>query len=183
MQDNNNVRASLEGKVAFTIKEESNHQIAFLDTLVSRKGNAIIIDVYRKPTHTDCYLDFFSHHDQRQKISTAEALLQYTGAQQGILRTLNLAMSPMAYDLKTILQTLSPNTIPTHEELACLFFKWSTRQEHSSSYAILSFINGITQSLTRILQKHATKVINNPFKTLQEEFPSPKFSVRLASTN
>lgn len=77
MQDKNNLRAGVEEKVAFTIKEESNHQFAFLYTLVSRKGNAIIIDVYRKPTHTDRYLDFFSRHDQRHKISTAETLLQH----------------------------------------------------------------------------------------------------------
>jgi len=41
-------------------------------TLVTRKDNALIIDVYRKPSHTD----FFSHHDKRHKISTAETKLQ-----------------------------------------------------------------------------------------------------------
>ena len=40
-------------------EEENNNQIAFLDALVSRKDNALIVDVYRKPTHTDRYLDFW----------------------------------------------------------------------------------------------------------------------------
>ena len=66
---------SIDPHISFTTEEESNNQIAFLDTLVSRKNNAIIIDVYRKPTHTDRYLDFFSHHDKRHRISTAETLL------------------------------------------------------------------------------------------------------------
>ena len=42
-------------------------QIAFLDTLVSRRNGVAVIDVYRKPTHTDRYLDFSSHHDIKHK--------------------------------------------------------------------------------------------------------------------
>ena len=57
------------------VLKESDQQIAFLDTLVSRKDNTITIDVYRKGTHKDRYLDFSSHHDKRHKISTAETLL------------------------------------------------------------------------------------------------------------
>ena len=57
------------------LRRISDQQIAFLDTLVSRKDNTITISVYRKATHTDRYLDFSSHHDKRHKISTAETLL------------------------------------------------------------------------------------------------------------
>ena len=39
--------------VPFTIELENNGQIAFLDTLVSRRNGVVVIDVYRKPTHTD----------------------------------------------------------------------------------------------------------------------------------
>ena len=65
----------IDQHISFTIEEENNNQIAFLDTLVTRKNNALIVEVYRKPTHTDRYLDFFSHHDKRHKISAAEILL------------------------------------------------------------------------------------------------------------
>ena len=47
--------------------------------------------------------------------------------------------------------------------------------ENSNSYAVLHFINGVTQRLTRILRRHEIQVINKPLKTLQQEFPSPKF--------
>ena len=66
---------SIDPHISFTIEEESDQQIAFLDTLVSRKNNTITIDVFRKATHTDRYLDYFSHHDKIHKISTAETLL------------------------------------------------------------------------------------------------------------
>ena len=42
---------------------DPNGQISFLDTLVSRKNGVTVIDVYRKPTHTDRYLDYSSHHE------------------------------------------------------------------------------------------------------------------------
>ena len=55
---------SIDPHISFTIEEESDQQIAFLDTLVSRKDNKITISVYRKATNTDRYLDFSSHHDK-----------------------------------------------------------------------------------------------------------------------
>ena len=65
---------SINPHISFTIEEESDQQIAFLDSLVSRKDNMITIGVYRKATHTDRNLDFSSHHDKRHKISAAETL-------------------------------------------------------------------------------------------------------------
>ena len=67
------------------------------------------------------------------------------------------------------------HAIPSPEELVCMFFKWAAPLENSNSYAILPFINGVTQPLTRILRRHEIQVINKPLKTLQQEFPSPKF--------
>ena len=58
---------SFDTNILFTIKTECNGKIPFLDTLVSRRNGVIIVDVYRKPTHTDRYLDFNSHHDRQHK--------------------------------------------------------------------------------------------------------------------
>ena len=62
----NTLNAS-DPKISFTIELENNGQIAFLDTLVSRRNGVVVIDVYRKPTHTDRYLDFSCHHDKNTK--------------------------------------------------------------------------------------------------------------------
>jgi len=70
----NTLNAS-DPKISFTIELENNDKIAFLDTLVSRRNNVSVIDVYRKATHTDRYLDFSSHHELKHKISTASTLL------------------------------------------------------------------------------------------------------------
>ena len=94
-----NTLNSIDQHISFTIEEENNNQIAFLDALVSRKDNALIVDVYRKPTHTDRYLDFFSHHDKRHKISTAETLLHRAiFPTRNKEKRLNLFVSPTLFE-------------------------------------------------------------------------------------
>ena len=66
---------SIDPHISFTIEHENNCQISFLDTLVSRDNGKLIINVYWKPTHTDRYLDFHSHHGKNHKISTAATLI------------------------------------------------------------------------------------------------------------
>ena len=61
---------SIDQHISFTIEHES-----FLDTLILRDNGKLLVDIYRKPTHTDRYLDFHSHHDRKHKSSTAETLL------------------------------------------------------------------------------------------------------------
>ena len=56
-----------------------------------------------------------------------------------------------------------------------MFFKWAAPQENPNSFTVLSFINGVTQPVTRILRRHDIQVVNKLFKTSQQEFPSPKF--------
>ena len=52
-------------------------------------------------------------------------------------------------------------------------FKWAALSDFFN-YTILPYINGISQPLTRLLEKHDIRVVNKPLKTLQQEFPSPK---------
>ena len=79
----------IDPNISFTVELEQDNKISFLDTLITRQGNIHKIDVFRKPTHTDRYLDFNSHHDFKHKISTARTLINrlqtlpntYTGKQ------------------------------------------------------------------------------------------------------
>ena len=58
----------------FTMEEESNGELAFLDTLLKRNNGEISVLVYRKPTHTDQYLHYSSHHQASRKESVASSL-------------------------------------------------------------------------------------------------------------
>lgn len=53
---------------------EQNHQVAFLDVLVSRVGNCLNPRVYRKATNTDRYFHKLSNHHPSQKQETIKTL-------------------------------------------------------------------------------------------------------------
>ena len=60
--------------IKFTMEEESNGELAFLDTLLKQNNGEISVLVYRKPTHTDQYLHYSSHHQTSCKESVVSSL-------------------------------------------------------------------------------------------------------------
>ena len=57
------------------MEEESNGELAFLDTLLKRNNGEISLLVYRKTAHTDQYLHYSSHHQTSCKESVVSSLL------------------------------------------------------------------------------------------------------------
>ena len=58
----NNVRPSIK----FTAEVEKDGRLPFLDTLLQRRDDGSLdVSVYRKPMHTNRYLDLHSHHPPR----------------------------------------------------------------------------------------------------------------------
>ena len=66
----------MDPTIQFTLEHEHNGKVAFLDTVITRENGKLNIDVYRKPTHTDRYLDYNSHHQHKHKVSTARTLIR-----------------------------------------------------------------------------------------------------------
>ena len=66
---------NLHQNIKFTMEKESNGELAFLDTLLKRNNGEISVLVYRKPTHTDQYLHYSSHHQTSCKESVVSSLL------------------------------------------------------------------------------------------------------------
>ena len=61
--------------IKFTKELEKSGQLAFLDVSVQQMENgSLATSVYRKPTHTDRYLQYSSHHPVIQKVSVARTL-------------------------------------------------------------------------------------------------------------
>ena len=60
--------------IQFTMEEEQNLSLPFLDVLVIRHDKTLRTQIYRKPTYTDRYLHFDSHHPQHQKLAITKTL-------------------------------------------------------------------------------------------------------------
>ena len=54
---------NLHQNIKFTMEEESNGEVAFLDTLLKWNNGEISVLVYINSTHTDQYLQCSSHHE------------------------------------------------------------------------------------------------------------------------
>ena len=138
---------AVDPKISFTIETENNGQISFLDTLITRKNGAVTISVYRKPTHTDRYLDFNSHHELKHKISTASTLLNRAlnlpSTAEGIrneLTHVSNALKSNGYPSATISNILkkksTPEVIPSPEELVGMFFKWADPPDSQNGFTV-----------------------------------------------
>ena len=53
---------NLHQNIKFTMEEESNGELVFLDTLLKWNNVKISLLVYSKPTHTYQYLHYSTHH-------------------------------------------------------------------------------------------------------------------------
>ena len=176
---------SIDPKISFTIEIENNGQISFLVTLVSRKNGVVTIDVYRKSTHTDRYLVFYSHHEKKYKISTTSTLLNRAsnlpstsaGKSKELIYVSNALESngyPQSFISNILKKKPLSETTPSPEELVGMFFKWADPSNSDSGFAVLPYIKGLTEPLSRLLRNNGIRTTSRPFKTLQQEFVSPK---------
>ena len=156
----------------FTVQHEKHNQLPFLDTLVTWQNDQIKIDVYRKPTHTNQYLDFNSHHPKTHKQSTKNILIHRAttlptteGVTNGINYVTN-ALTSNGYPKRLIQEAIkksenSTMVTPEPEELVGMFFKMVEPREKTTSYAVLPYIKGLTENITRTLRTHDIQVTNN----------------------
>ena len=62
-----NVLNGLHPSIHFTMELSNNDSIPFIGTLITKNGNKLETQVYRKPTNTGLLLHFQSHTDLRYK--------------------------------------------------------------------------------------------------------------------
>ena len=73
-----NVRKHLHQNIKLTMEEESNGELALLDTLLKRNNGEISVLIYRKPTHTDQYLHNSSYHQTNCEESVTSSMFNRT---------------------------------------------------------------------------------------------------------
>ncbi|XP_017485941.1 PREDICTED: uncharacterized protein LOC108374476 [Rhagoletis zephyria] len=62
-------------KLQFTMESENNLRIPFLDVMIHRKSNAILLDWYSKPTSSGRLINYLSSQPLKYKINTARNLI------------------------------------------------------------------------------------------------------------
>ena len=160
---------SIEQSIQFTCEVKENGQLPFLDVLLSKEDDGrISTSVYRKPTYTDHYLHFSSHHPQSHKQSVVCTLFS---------RAVSLSSSSLVRSTEEvhISEALEDNGYP--QEFINYNFHWpsNSQQIHQltqpSATVVLPYIQGQSKS---ILQQLDIRTIFKPTLTLHQILSHPK---------
>ena len=150
---------SLHPKTKFTKETEENSQLPFLDTLIQRnRHNTISVRVYRKPTHTDQYLKFTSHHLARAKKSVitslfdrAKNIISNPSNQEKEENHLTAVLQANGYPRKFIKNTIRASQLPRQS----VNNNNTENQDQIAPVRInLPYVKGTSEQLKRIFNDH-----------------------------
>ena len=162
---------SINTNIQFTQElEDTNGQgLPFLDTITIRRGTQLEVNVYRKPTHTDRYLDFNSHHPMCHKRSVVSTLLR---------RTHNIPSTQKGKreEKRRVKAVLRDSNYPTSFINSCeRSLSKPPVDQTSNGFVVLPYVQGISERIGRILRKQQIKVAFKPLRTVNSLFPRPIF--------
>ena len=174
----NNIKASIK----FTIEHETNNSIRFLDVCVTREASGgLMTKIYKKPTHTNRYLNFNSAHSMSQKQGLVKCLLKRAQSQ------LNFKRTNTTLETSKIMEALKKNDYP----------KWflkrtvkSLKRKTNSSLAdnkeiktrvVVPYVPRYFETLPKILRNVGILVCSKPHLTLKDILPKAKDSEESSS--
>ena len=167
---------SLHEKIKFTIEKEVDGCIAFLDILIKRNNDGSLSTlVYRKPTHTDQYLNFHSSHQESTKESVVSALLT---------RAENIVSDKQDLERENdrIMNVLQSNDYSQHTiSKVKQKLKRKSRSPNNNEpvdehvgFINLPYIAGTSETLRRIFAKHKIRSTFYSSETLRKKLSHPK---------
>ena len=156
--------------IKFTREDEHEGSLAFLDVLVTRTPEgSLSTTVFRKPTHTERYLPFSSHHPLQQKLSIPQTLFSRA---ENIIKEDELKKD----EIRAINNTLITN--------GYLRFHRKQRPVHSESESqktkimtMVPFVHNLTEPIKRVLQQVGLGVGMKPVCVLSKIFCKPEDKV------
>ncbi|XP_068728926.1 uncharacterized protein [Montipora capricornis] len=143
--------------IRFTMETENDYKLAFLDTVVSREPDGRLkTSVNRKPTHTDQYLAYDSHHPQSVKRGIVKCLYERA-------KRLLTKHSVISKEKKHLSSVLVSNGYP----FSFLQKITKTRKPSSSaestieynSTAVLPYVKGLSEQPRRCLQQQGIRTV------------------------
>ncbi|XP_072042908.1 uncharacterized protein [Amphiura filiformis] len=165
---------SIDPDIKFTTEGEEDRALAFLDThTVIQADGSLRIKIYRKPTHTDQYLNFESNHPVQHKL--------------GVIQTLHHRADSIITDQEEKLHVNKALEKCTF----CNYPKWAfdrankpkkARSDNNKDNAnvetkgqiVLPYIKGTSEALRRTFSNYGVRVCFKPTQTLRQLLVSPK---------
>ncbi|XP_041463894.1 uncharacterized protein LOC121414914 [Lytechinus variegatus] len=154
---------SQQPSIQFTLETEQGGKLAFLDMLVQRhEGGKLSTSVYRKPTHTDLYIPYDSHHDKSVKKGLVKCLFD---------RAARIITHPpeLPKERAHIRVPLYSNGYPRR------FIKNTFKKKQPPrDQKVFKNIDGLSQQLKRRLEGHGIRTVFRSDTTIHKQLVHPK---------
>ena len=161
--------------IKFTTEREVDKSIPVLDVLIRRddSGN-LTFRVYRKPTHTEQYLSFSSHHPLQHKLGVirtlsdrAETIVSTEEDKQAELSKVRRSLAICGY------KNWTWDTVSRNHKRKINRLPRSNSQPSKGNVGI-PYVQGITESLQRLYRSHGLSTYVQPQNTLRSLVVAPK---------
>ena len=158
---------SIDPHIKFTIELQGTDGLPFLDTLTKPTPNSIESTVYRKPTHTDRYLDYNSNHPISAKLSVIHTLIH---------RAKQVCSTPkfLAKEMDHLHKVLQDNHYPTQffqqgkpEQKTNKKQKPSTGKFIEGGRVVIPYIKGLSKQYRFTLAKYRVTVFFRGTSTIK----------------
>ena len=171
---------AIEEKIQFTVENtRADGSIPFLDTLITAKSDgSLSTSIYRKPTHTNQYLQWDSHHAIANKYSVINSLLhraknicsnqeQLEEELTHIDRVLSACKYPSWAIKRMKIKNSTPKTSRSNNQ--------NNRSNNINKSSItVPYNKGLSESFKNIGKKYGIQVHFKSGKTLKDELVAPK---------
>ena len=165
---------STEATIQFTLELESEGKLPFLDVLLQHHGDgSISTSVFRKPTHTDKYLDFTSHHPWAHKAAVAHTLRHRAGTHSS---TFGAFEKEKAHVMDALLKNGYPKRY-IHQSVNIPHPPRTTVAEKPKATVCLPYIKGVSEPLKRVLDRLEIRTVLRPHRTLKQTLVHPKGAI------
>ena len=165
---------SLNEHIKFTKEGAVERKLPFLDALsVHEEDGHVSTKVYRKPTHTDQYLNWTSNHHLEHKRSVVRTLLRRADK-------IVTSEEDKKAEISHVTKVLAANG---YQKWALKLPPTKKRHEPTENNApstskktpvALPYIQGLGEKLRRIFQQHGVPSYHKPFNTLKSLLVHPK---------
>ena len=176
---------NLDNKIQFTTEaSRSDGSMPFLDTLVTLNGvGSLNTKVYRKPRHTDLYLQWDSHHPIAAKYSVINTLhhrAKAVSSNNQLLKEeedhLQEVLTRNKYPLWALnrVKIKSKNSQAQHQQRTQPNVNTRGKTGNQKSYMVLPSVKGLSESIKNVGKKHGIQIYFKGGNTIKSLLMTPK---------